>query len=378
MNFFRLLTKSFFVSFNLIVVVLFLLACLVPYVSPAYFWPVSILGLAFPFLLVVMLLFVVFWLIFDIKYCLLPVCALLIGWRSIAVLVAFHRPASSPAKPAGSMTVMSYNVRYFKNFTYSAQQNKSLRQEILSLIAEQKPDILCLQEFYTSENPHDFNNREDISNEMGLPYRYFSSDHNYLNNHSGSIIFSRYPILRAQKVKLMESSASENVVYADVLKGKDTLRIFTMHLQSIYLSNKDLAGLEKVKKQQDTGLVVSRTILTKIRRAFIKRQQQAETVAREISASPYPVIICGDFNDTPNSYAYFTIRGKLRDAFLEKGRGIGRTYASISPTLRIDYIFTDPSFRVSRFQVIHRELSDHYPIVSDLVLQRKDSVPGVK
>lgn len=369
MGFLRLLTKKLLFVINGLAVLVFLAACLVPYVSPSQFWPISILGLAFPYILLVILGFFLFWLFFKPRYSLLSLGAILLGWKSVSALFAFH-PAAGSTAPDSAMTVMSYNVRYFKDFDQPPAKNAALRSRILELIAAQHPDILCLQEFYTSENPNDFDNKADISREMGLRYRYFSSDHNYANNHSGVIIFSRYPIIGSAKIRLLEQSSEESAIWADVVrKPGDTIRIFTLHLQSVYLSHQDLRGLERVKMQEDTGLVASRIILGKLRKAFLKRERQATSLHEEIQKSPYRVILCGDFNDTPNSYAYFKIRGNLQDAFLEKGFGLGRTYSGISPTLRIDYIFTSPSIQTLSFRCIRKVLSDHYPIVAQIVLK---------
>lgn len=366
MHFLRLLTKKFLFIVNIITVVLLLAGSVIPYVNPSRWWPLNFLGLAFPYILAVALAFLVFWLIFHARYSLISLGAIVVGWKSVAVVFGLHPGHGGAADPA-ALTVMSYNVRYFKDFDYSAAENDRLRDRILSLIGDQRPDILCLQEFYTSENPRDHDNKADLSHRLQLPYRYFSSNHNYQNNHSGVILFSRYPIMEAGKIKLMEGRADESALYADVVpRAGDTLRIFTLHLQSVYLSHQDLTGLEKVKMQEDTGFVASRIILGKLRRAFAKRSLQAETMAAEIAASPYPVIVCGDFNDTPNSYAYFKIRGPLQDAFLKKGFGIGRTYSGIAPTLRIDYIFASHSLEVASFRRIKKALSDHYPIIATL------------
>jgi endonuclease/exonuclease/phosphatase family metal-dependent hydrolase len=86
--------------------------------------------------------------------------------------------------------------------------------------------------------------------------------------------------------------------------------------------------------------------------------------------SPYPVIVCGDFNDVPNSYAYRTIGKGLQNAFTEKGRGIGRTFTGISPTLRIDNIFVAENFEVKQFLRLRQQLSDHFPIFTDLVFKK--------
>lgn len=364
----RLLTRKFLFIINIIVVVGFLLACLGSSVGPGRFWPLSFLGLAFPYILVVVLAFFLFWLIFHTRYSLVSLGTMILGWKSIAALFAFH-PFAAPftTEKNRAMTVMSYNVRYFKDFDFSPARNAALRQKILDLIKKQQPDILCLQEFYTSENPNDNDNKADLSFELGLPYRFFSSDHNYENNHSGVILFSKYPIIHKEKIKLLDDDSGESAIYADVVTHPgDTIRIFTLHLQSIYLSHKDLTGIKKVKMQEDTGFAASRVILGKLRKAFVKRGRQAETMASEIKKSPYPVIVCGDFNDTPNSYAYFKIRGSLQDAFLKKGFGLGRTYSGISPTLRIDYIFASADFTIHSFKSVKRALSDHYPIMTEI------------
>ena len=372
MHFLRLITRRFLITVNVIVVILLLAGCLIPFVNPGHFWPLNFLGLAFPYILAVVLAFFVFWLIFHTRYCLVSLAALLIGWKSVSVVFGLHPGHATPPASDQVLTVMSYNVRYFKDFDYSQSQNGRLRDQIIALISSQHPDILCLQEFYTSENPQDHDNKAELSDRLGLPYRYFSSNHNYENNHSGVILFSRYPIVRSGKIKLLEQYGDESALFSDVvLRPGDTTRVFTLHLQSVYLNHKDLTGLKKVKMQEDTGFVASRIILGKLRRAFAKRSRQSETMAAEIHNSPYPVLLCGDFNDTPNSYAYFNIRGSLQDAFLKKGFGLGRTYSGIAPTLRIDYIFASGNFQVESYRCIRRELSDHYPIVATLRLREK-------
>lgn len=104
--------------------------------------------------------------------------------------------------------------------------------------------------------------------------------------------------------------------------------------------------------------------------AFNRRAVQANIVREAIDRSPYPSIICGDFNDVPNSYAYFRIRGERQDAFLKKGFAVGRTFISLAPTLRIDYILPDRNFEVKQFDMVDEDLSDHIMLVSDLLLKK--------
>ena len=355
---------------NVIVLLLFLVACLAPFLSPEQWWPISFITLLFPFLLLTLILFFICWLIFDFKYCLIPLLAIVIGWKSIAAFIAFNYPSNQKqnANPSGSLTVMSYNVSQFG--LYKEKDSKYNRQAMFALIKKQEMDVACFQDFYTSEKKNDFNNREDISQEMNLPYRYFSSDFNRDGmQHWGSIIYSRWPIIKSEKVKMSSGPLSESLIFADIVKGDDTIRIINMHLASYRFNARDYRFIEKIKKQEDTGLVATRNIVQKMRDAYIGRSRQADIVSAFIRKSPYPVIVCGDFNDTPASYTYFTIRGDLQDAFLRKGSGIGRTFAGLAPTLRIDYIFTDKSFVINSFRKINSDLSDHYPVIANVTLR---------
>jgi endonuclease/exonuclease/phosphatase family metal-dependent hydrolase len=108
--------------------------------------------------------------------------------------------------------------------------------------------------------------------------------------------------------------------------------------------------------------------VAKLKRGIVIRSIQADIIEEVRNNSPYPVLFTGDLNDVPNSYTYFKVRGELRDAFLEKGYGLGRTFRGLSPTLRIDYIFSDSRFSVAQFKREKKNYSDHYMLVADLQL----------
>lgn len=350
------------------VVLLFLLACLAPIVSPEKFWPIGFFTLIFPFLLAALLVFLVIWALFHPKYALIPLIAILVGWKSVTAFVALNWPGKRMAeKPANSINVMSYNVGLFG--LYREKNSAPTRDSIIAFVKRQQPDIACFQDFYTSEKPGDFNNREDLSREMKMPYRYFSSDFNRNGTqHWGSIIFSRYRIIQSDKIKLSKGPLSESLIYADIEKDGDTVRIINMHLESYRFNEQDYNSIEKIKKQEDKGYVAAKRIVVKMREAFIRRAKQADIVADFVKQSPHPIILCGDFNDTPASYTYFKVKGSLQDAFLKRGSGIGRTFASLSPTLRIDYIFASKEFAIHHFQKINSDLSDHYPVMANVKL----------
>ena len=155
-----------------------------------------------------------------------------------------------------------------------------------------------------------------------------------------------------------------------------TVRLFVVHLQSFLLADKEKVMLEEAQKSAqklEQQKAHTRNFLEKLDRAYRKRAPQAILTRAEIDKSPFPLILCADLNDVPGSYTYNTIRGNLKDAFAEKGSGLGRTYNMISPTLRIDYIFySGTALELIGYQSISTpHLSDHNPVIANLVPRRK-------
>jgi endonuclease/exonuclease/phosphatase family metal-dependent hydrolase len=161
--------------------------------------------------------------------------------------------------------------------------------------------------------------------------------------------------------------AAESLIYADVNFNGKKVRVFTTHLQSVLFKRKEFQSIEILKNTEEGDKVdASKSLVRKLRTGYRFRADQAEAVRVHADASPYPEVVCGDFNDVPNSYTYFKIRGNRKDAFVEKGWGLGRTFQNISPTLRIDYILTDPALEVVGFKRFLVPYSDHFPQVVDL------------
>jgi len=147
--------------------------------------------------------------------------------------------------------------------------------------------------------------------------------------------------------------------------------VFATHLQSVQFRQKEYEAIDEIATAKDSLIDNSKTVIAKLRKAMSLRGTQADVARQIMDDSPYPTIFCGDLNDTPNSYCYFTIRGDMQDAFLKKGFGIGRTFSSVSPTLRIDYIFADENFRIGQFTRVVKYLSDHFMLMADVELKQK-------
>lgn len=364
-------TKRFFIACNIVLVIVYLLTCFIPYVNAGQYWPIAILGLGFPLMLVLLLTFILVWAIVRSRWAFLPLVALVISWQQISVFFAFGQPTSTKnTRPENSLRILNWNVSSWDEANKHKNGGQSHRKDMLALIQAQNPDILCLQEFFEFESSNYYEPNIPAIRAMGYTYYYFVPHYFRYNKayRMGVAIFSRHPIVDTAVVPYKLNSAADNLVYADINVNGKLVRLMTIHLQSVRFNPVDYEGINRIKNTDDEGLEASRTILSKIIKAYRWRSGQAEQVRQEIDKSPHPVILCGDFNDVPNSYTYFTIRGDLKDAFLDKGAGIGKTLRILGPTLRIDYILADKSLKVCQFNKFNVPYSDHYPIMADISL----------
>lgn len=360
----------FFIIISFILAAVFLLACLAPYLDPIKWWFISWLGFIFPLLLALQLISIFFWLFFKPRYSLLFLIVLLMGWKSISVFYAFHFSREfNYKKPADVLRVVTWNVARFIEIKKNNNPGSQIRSKMMEQLLDQDADILCLQEFHSSALSDYYDNINYIRKKLRYPYFYFSFDEDGSKQYYSSIIFSRLPIIDSGIVYYPRPSVHEPLIHADIKFNADTVRIFTTHLQSVQFKKRDYERINEIKNYEDSIVSNSRTIFSKLKRGIERRSLQANLIRDQLRQSQYPVIFCGDFNDVPNSYTYFTVRGSMRDAFLEKGSGIGRSFTSISPTLRIDYILMSKDFSVLQFNRNKKKYSDHYMLVTDLKLR---------
>lgn len=327
---------------NTIAALILLLSYLLPYIAPKDFAFLSVLSLAVPLFIILNLIFVLYWLLKAKKQLLLSALVLLLGYSNVLSLYKFT--SSKDIDDLESISVMNYNVRLFN--LYNWIEDKNVAGVILNLIKKESPDILSFQEYHPHEHvklsiyPYKF---EDLSGER---VRY------------GQAIFSKYPIIGSGSVEF--PNTANNAIYADVVKGSDTLRVYNVHLQSLGIEE----NLEDLKGE-DSERVIKRASET-----FKMQQEQAELFIKHKEASPYKVIVCGDFNNTAFSYVYKKIKGELKDAFEEAGNGFGRTFDFRYFPIRIDFILVDQAFEVNSFKVIEEKLSDHYPVLTKIGLHK--------
>jgi len=366
----RTFFKRFLIGLNIAVCVVYLFACLTPFISTAI-WPIfGFLSLGLPYLIIMLIFSVFFWLIIKPKVALLPLVILAIGFKQLSVLFAIHPAQKFVAKKApANIRLISWNVGNMYGLSKNTDKQQHNRTGIAEVILKEQPDVICLQEFNHSLTHGEGANNIALFSAL-YPYYYFSKDVNRQNGvyQYGSIIFSKFPITDSGRIQY--PGRPESLIYADVLKGADTIRIYTSHLQSFKFTDKDYQDIDKIKQENDKTLQASKNIFQKMNRAFTERGKQAAIVRAELDSCRKPNIMCGDFNDVPGSYTYFHIRGNRQDAFLQKSFGVGSTFNTLAPALRIDYILPDNNFTIQQFDMVDEALSDHIMLVSDISLKK--------
>ena len=274
-------------------------------------------------------------------------------------------------KAPKTIRVMSWNVELFNILNHKTHPER--REQMLELINKYDPDIACLQEVVAGESPKAINYFPHI--DSGLHFKDYFYAYNLENDfdrfhHFGTLIFSKYPIIRKQAMVNNPNDYNSTFQFVDIIVDGDTIRVFNVHLQSLKFTEENLRYIDSGKIQTDAA-TESKSVIAKIKTGVIKRAVQADFVKDEMNHTTYPTILCGDFNDVPVSYAYEILGKGMQNAFVEKGAGLSRTFHGIAPTLRIDNIFADKHFRFTQFTRIKKELSDHFPIVADMELRVK-------
>ena len=183
------------------------------------------------------------------------------------------------------------------------------------------------------------------------------------NGMYGIVTFSKYPIVN--KGEIIHPGSSSLSIFTDVLIDKDTFRIYNNYLQSFRLRRMERSFIEEITASDDKETMAEvKSVSVSLKKGFVKRALQAQVVKYYINRSPYPVIVVGDFNDTPVSFAYRKIRKGLNDSFVNSGYGAGFTYKGNYPPNRIDYILYDNALINSYFEIVRVRYSDHYPIIA--------------
>lgn len=338
-----------------IIFALLLLGSYLAYYVPASVTPVfSILALGYTVWFFVNLAFAIYWLIRFKTKIFLPILVISIGYGHVSRLYKFGGPEKVVANDQ-KLKVMSFNVRLFNQYNWI--DDHTIEKQIVSLIEDENPDVLLLQEYKKTES----------ATAKGLGFDHYSFKPNR-NGKYGLAIFSKYKIEKSEVVAIQNDSSYNNQFqFADISWRGKSIRFINIHLASVGLETADYKLLENPNSENQEELEKGlKSIANNLSQAFKRRQVQIKSVVHEIQSSPNPVVLAGDFNDVPQSFIYHEIANELVDSFTEAGHGFGKTYVKSPVPLRIDYIFHSENLHALNFRHIKKELSDHYPITTDL------------
>ncbi|KAA6430797.1 endonuclease/exonuclease/phosphatase family protein [Rufibacter glacialis] len=353
---------------------LLVLSHVASYVSPSFFWLASLMALAYPGLLLVNLLFILYWLLVKSRALFISLFAVLVGFDNLRTQIQLNLFKTEPPAHAQKLRVLSFNARLFDLYDWTG--NPRTRDKIFEMVQEEAPDILCFQEFYTTSKTTRRNNLDTLLQlQKATNHHVAYTETLRESDHWGIATFSTYPVVRKGSI-LFNEKTNNLCIFTDLKVGEDTIRVYNVHFQSNRFKREDyeFLGNPNAKPSNDEKIIASRNIIRRLQVGAVKRAHQVKVVADHIASSPYPVIVCGDFNDPPASYTYNKISKGLQDAFVESGWGLGNTFNGLFSVLRIDYLLHDPRLVGTGYKTIKKNLSDHYAIVSDLWLKKE--VPG--
>lgn len=326
---------------NYIIAILLLFGYLLPYFSPNFFTKLNVLSLAVPPLIVVNFLFGLFWLLKLRPQFLLSASVLILGYFISTPLYIFSFKNKKNTTSNDQIRLMTYNVRLFNQYNWI--KDDLIPKKIARLIKEENPDILCLQEFHPSGDSL-----------FHYPFKFIKTTDT--KKKFGQVIYSKFKIINQGSLNFKHTQ--NNAIFIDILKDRDTLRIYNLHIESL--------GLNPSK--ENFGQANKEKIFNRIAQGFKKQQVQVEKIIAHQKKCKYPILVAGDFNNTAYSWTYRTLKADFKDSFLEAGKGFGRTFSLKGLPMRIDFIFADKILKINQHKNYSEKYSDHYPIMATIGL----------
>ncbi|NIJ45096.1 endonuclease/exonuclease/phosphatase (EEP) superfamily protein YafD [Wenyingzhuangia heitensis] len=329
----NILDKFLFFT-NSLVAALLIISYIIPYINPINYPSIAILSLTYPSLLILNLVFIILWIVKLKKQFLLSVIVIAIGFSHTKALFSF---AKKEIKNKNDITLISYNVRQFNRYKWIKDRN--IKKDISNFINQQQADIVCMQEFSNTKN---------ISIKLTKAIE-------KKNQSSGLVIYSNYPVVNSGSFDF--KNTSNDIIYADLKIDKKIIRIYNIHLQSFSLDT----------QKEHYGSKNNEALFLRFKDVFKKQSEQILQLKKHIKACPYPTILAGDFNNTAFSWNYKQLMETHKDAFVEAGKGFGKSYDYFIP-FRIDFILPSNNMAVNSFTSFSSKMSDHFPIMARINL----------
>ncbi|MPR35450.1 endonuclease/exonuclease/phosphatase family protein [Salmonirosea aquatica] len=359
----RLLTGFLWFLYKILVLYTLIVYALTYWTFSSH-WIAGFMMMSLPVVVVLHLVFMVLWLAVAPRRAIVTLLVLLAGLPFLArtfQLDLSPGPSLAAAPSRGQspvISVLNYNVFNFGLNQYRHEENHTTLKQFKNWLVQQNADVLCLQEYFSHGDMEDFHITEMLIKTGYRHHAFLLQGSHGSPSEFGLAVFSRYPILATRDTLF---SGQNGLLQADIVWNKDTLRIINTHLYSMTLQLSQVVSEQDYDKKKHEAKYAFR----QMRRGFETRAQELNPLEKWIAASPYPIIVCGDFNETPYSYVYGHLRRRLANAFEERGRGFGFSYNHLPNFIRIDNQFYDQNrLELTEFKTL-REVpySDHYPLI---------------
>ncbi len=350
---------------NLLVILFFVLLKLGGKLSPSQILLPAYISLALQPLIIINALLLIYWILMRKKRVIIPILTMLLFYPTFQTGIPLNFSKKKIKSTESPIRILSYNTMTMAEMKKHKDESPN---NVVQYILDSEADIVCLQEFAVSRNNNQFTNADFERNFKMYPYKHVSYKLNKWRMNIGLATLSKYPIIEKRNIDY--TSDFNLSMFTDIVINEDTIRVVNNHLESNRITSQDMKSTSELvsdfssEQFKELGKYLSRKMAV----AYRMRAQQVETVTNLVEKTPYKVIVCGDFNDVPSSYTYSELRGNMKDAFVESGRGLGWTFAQSYYRFRIDYILHDKSFRSTNYKQGNLRDSDHYPIQCDIYL----------
>lgn len=347
------LISSFFTLIAILISAVTIAGAFASHTDPNHHPLMGYIALGLPVLLLVNVGLFFYWLIKKKKRAVIPLIALL---ANLSYFTAVFHYSKITVPDTETLTVVTYNIHSFNK-----EKTGFTAKQIARYMEKEKADVLCFQEF----NGNMYFPLDSLIRTFDrYPYRYIPV---LPHRQTRIAVFSRYPLTDSLFVSF---PGTDNCgLYVDMLVRKRTVRLFNVHMQTTDISRAEKQFAEnEVYFDREDKIKALGSIRNTLLENMQERASQANAIHALIEKSPYPVLVCGDFNDTPASYTYHTLKGNLNDGFKSCGKGYQYTFRGLFRLLRIDYIFHSPDIKAIRYESPSLKWSDHNPVIMKMEL----------
>ena len=363
----KTILKWVMMASNIAAVIVMLLTLVGTVISPEKFLLPAYFALAFPLIIVVNIGFVIIWMLARKWLFLLSLSILLFSAAEINDTFPIHLGETKTVRAEHSIHILTYNTMMSGKLKKHTTKKPN---KVMQYVLESNADIVCLQEFVVSSKKAYLTHEDMISIFNKYHYKHIEYKLHENSKTFGIATFSKYPIINKKRINF--TSNANISIYSDINVNGKMIRLVNNHLESnrVTENEKELPGKLRNDFNAQNLSSVTLQFSRKLSVAYKLRAHQADVVAKVIAQSPYKVIVCGDFNDVPSSYAYTQVKGKLKDAFSETGTGLGWTFNDRYYHFRIDYVLYDSTaFAPTQFKVDKVNYSDHHPVLCEISIK---------